>query len=66
MLILTDREKERLMNGKEEGGKGVKFLSRQEGWAPDPEWRDNLLVRRGTIIHCNVQEKDGCRHRLPR
>lgn len=66
MLILTNGEKERLMNGKGERGKGVKFMSRQEGWASDPEWRDNPLVGRGTLIHCNMQEKDGCRHRLPR
>lgn len=63
---INNREKERLMNGKGEGGKGVKFLIGQEGWAPDPKWRDNPLVGRGTLIHCNVQEKDGCRRRLPR
>ena len=54
MLLLTNRERERERGEKGERGNGVKFLSRQEGWDPCPEWRDSLLIGRGTLryIEC--------------
>lgn len=29
---------------------------------PDLEWRGKPLIGSRTLIHCNLQEKDECRH----
>lgn len=51
--ILTERE----TGEKGERGKGVKFLSRQEGWDPEPEGRDRPLLGRGTLLYGMCRRK---------